>query len=214
MKLTHVRCCDFHADPRGADVPHHSSELRDCLTDALRHDHQCADRSCDIAVALEEGFPGIAYHLLCSATDDAAAFRVVNAATWQLGDDVITAEVGTHLYDCPEWDAWKTCHDAHARQCGDCNAITYAARHWEPETCGHCQRGPLVCPSWDLPSHPPAAVVHDIPGDVAWYVAPPNGMAPPYYVVITATPDDAAEIACEATGWRDDETLTVREVST
>lgn len=147
MRIKVVRCCDYHPNDsrlrpdRNAMVVVPESEpwFYGYFDEALQHDHGgCQDSSCDIREALDNGYETVAYWLLDGATDPGATATMVEAARFNLGDATVTRLLGTHLYDCPDWDDWKAHFDRYGRECAACGAFTFADDIWEPERCGNC----------------------------------------------------------------------------
>lgn len=166
MRITYVRCCDYHPtgespftpDPmrpghgarlgylpiprkvtgRGAaDVD--AVRIREAIADAVEHDHgTCEDAACDIATAIANGYMTVAYHMLSGATEPHGCDAVRAGLEFTYGWKTVAAALGTHTYDCPDWEAWKAHHDRWGRECPSCHAFTYAEPHWEPDACGAC----------------------------------------------------------------------------
>lgn len=101
----------------------------DELADAVASDHPCAERSCDITVALDEGFTQIAAWLLESATTEHPAL-----SAWFKSGGMIPR----YLDKCADWPDWKEFHDAYGRKCPSCETFNYASEGREPYSCGNC----------------------------------------------------------------------------
>lgn len=99
------------------------------LADAVRADHPCDDRSCDIAVALEQGYPQVAASLLLGATDAPTVGALIDA-----GHAIVPA----NLERCRGWDEWMAYHQAYGRRCPSCGAHTYGHDSWTPGECAEC----------------------------------------------------------------------------
>lgn len=95
---------------------------------AVGHEHPCDDTAaCDIAVALENGYPLSAGYLLSGATET----PLLDAVYQHYDADPYTSA----LVEMPEWYAYSC---AHSRECESCGSHTYADDRWRIETCGYC----------------------------------------------------------------------------
>jgi hypothetical protein len=101
----------------------------DNLAAAVAEDHPCDERSCDIATALDAGYPDVAACLLESATTEHAAL-----SAWLAGGGTLPAD----LYQCENWPAWLAYHRKYGRKCTECEAYNYASEDREPASCGNC----------------------------------------------------------------------------
>jgi hypothetical protein len=103
------------------------------LAEAVRTDHPCDDRSCDVAVALEHGYPQVAASLLLGATDAPAVEALVS-----MGRAVVPAD----LSRCRDWEEWTDFHSRYGQRCPSCGGYTYGSEDCTPQECGEC-RGAL-----------------------------------------------------------------------
>ena len=103
------------------------SGLLEALTDA----HPCDNYACDIATMQGQGFIYSAARMLQGATECEGVDRVMHALIFN-GE-----QVGTHTYDTPDWDDWKSYHDEHGVKC-ECGAFNYGNDTWRPSVCANC----------------------------------------------------------------------------
>jgi hypothetical protein len=113
------------------------------LEAAVRADHPCDDRSCDIAAALEAGFPHTAAWLLASATHDRPALTRLLAEG--------AAALPARSEDCGDWAPWTAFHRRHGRRCPACESFTYGDEQAEPGQCAACL-APLPAGNGNPPS--------------------------------------------------------------
>jgi hypothetical protein len=114
------------------------------VADAVRLEHPCGgdDGACDIAYALENGFPLTAGYLLSGATETPlldAVYAAHNANahdawTAPLIDDA-SVEGDTER---SEADAWSAFAKDHGKLCDSCNGYTYGDDVEDIAFCGHC----------------------------------------------------------------------------
>jgi hypothetical protein len=102
---------------------------------AIELEHPCEDTSgCDIARALEDGYPLWAAHLLQGATETPLLDAVVShyfdsgaIADWERASEA----------ERVEWlstDTWTE----HAHKCDACGGYTFGDDYWTPEQCENC----------------------------------------------------------------------------
>lgn len=95
------------------------------VMEAVALEHPCSDSSCDIATALDEGFPFTAAYLLLGATETPLLDAVLSALKLSLTDSA----------DVPDWNEWIEFHRANGRECVACGSFEYDA---DADTCGNC----------------------------------------------------------------------------
>jgi len=100
--------------------------LGDDVLTAIGFEHDCSDvDTCDIAHAVENGFPLTAGYLLSGATET------------PLLDAVYAAyRIDPHRASLREWDAWSAHFAEHATRCDACNGSTFDVE--DDDRCGHC----------------------------------------------------------------------------
>ena len=107
---------DIEFDPGNED------SVRDAIAFAVEVEHPCSDSSCDIAMALEEGFPFAAAHLLSGATETPFLDAVMEAA-------------GINQIDWPAgWDEWVKFFRENTWECEACGSYTKN----DEESCYNC----------------------------------------------------------------------------
>lgn len=107
------------------------------ISEALEEEHgDCADNSCDIREAMQNGFPLSAAHLLVGATEAPVVDAVWRA--YHLAGAIPEGEAFIVNFPESEWDAWKAHHDSWGRKCHSCGSYTYAGADYEPEVCANC----------------------------------------------------------------------------
>ena len=137
----------IHEHPYYGRREYSATDIRDALSDALTDDHDCDDPGCDIGTAHANGYVIAAAWMLTGATECESVDAVI-AFYWAHGTAEQRAELGTHLYDCADWEGWKAHHDEYGRPCDACGSYTYAEVHYEPERCANCW-APLPRPPAD-----------------------------------------------------------------
>ena len=96
------------------------------VLDATHEEHPCDDPSCDIGVALDNGYGMSAAYLLIGATETPLLERVLD-------------HYAVDFSEFPDdWDEWVAHHKKYGRCCPSCNSYTYADDYWEPTECGNC----------------------------------------------------------------------------
>lgn len=108
-----------------------SGDAGEDIAEAVRTDHPCRDDdTCDIARALEDGYPLWAAYLLVSATEAPATSEAVS----HYHPSDFDAEAAS------ERDAWlqTSTWTEQAHRCEACGSITFGTDTYEPETCGAC----------------------------------------------------------------------------
>jgi hypothetical protein len=104
------------------------------LTTAVVDDHHCADRSCGICEAVNNGWAHVAAALLIGATDAPRTSAVLHR--WGLGSDLLESE---------DWVGWVAHVKRYGRRCESCRAVTFADDVHEPDACAACGH-PLSSP--------------------------------------------------------------------
>ena len=96
---------------------------QDLITEAVYEDHPCDSGSCDIAIALFEGFVFSAADLLMGATTSPSVDRV--------------RAVDVHAFEeavAEEFPAWEEWYAANTRECSACT--TRVRKGFDCENCG------------------------------------------------------------------------------
>jgi hypothetical protein len=101
------------------------------LVSAVRTDHPCEDRSCEIAVALEQGYPQVAASMLLGATDAPAVETLI-----ETGRAIVPAS----LERCRGWGEWLAYHSRFGLRCAACGSYTYGGEDEPPAACGECRQ--------------------------------------------------------------------------
>jgi len=143
-----------------------TGSARNDIGAAVEIEHGCSDGNCDIAAALENGYPFAAARLLHGATETPLLDRVFNH--YQSSD--VTME------SVADWDSWVRWHKENGRQCDSCGSFQYD----DSDVCGNClavipkyrEKGNHKCISedWLLDNLPPHwdydCVLGPVPGFV------------------------------------------------
>lgn len=105
-----------------------AGNLADDVAAAVGLEHPCDDTTaCDIAVALENGYPLTAGYLLSGATETPLL-------------DAVYQHHDANPHDASEIEAptWSAYFRAHTRCCESCSGHTFGDDRWRIAQCGHC----------------------------------------------------------------------------
>jgi hypothetical protein len=106
-----------------------AGNLADDVAAAVELEHPCQDMAgCDIAVALENGYPLTAGYLLSGATE-----------TPLLDAVYLHHDANPHTaWEATEAALWTAYAAAHSRECESCGGYTYGDDRWRIAECGGC----------------------------------------------------------------------------